>query len=567
MRKERAIIVDDDQAYRKLVKDCLENIGFIVGEFETDNSEEAKAFAPGATLIVLDNRYEGKGSYWRDLIVALRRNHPEATILLVSHYDDAELEKDVNDIDPAAKAVLQTDPYITYLPKGVTDNSPGPHLTNFCQELFDRIRARRKLQATLIQCALEAARRLLQYPLCELMKKASPSPEKTDTLFMDIVAEQRIKEFFVPEMHYNNVVICTEEAGVHNDLYHRIAAPRFFVFSDPFDGSSAFKAFAIQLCELGYQNSTLPDVLKDCSLISIWEKKYGAASMNAPMVSMVLAERHRIVGAILVNLFTSHVYVSIDSGNYFTSLPRLEGPSEDVIKSIKQGGIIDDKGWKKLEFKSYDQLPEPRKRLFLCNLGAVKRRRGVRKCDNIHNTHAEICISPILPVTYNWKDSFDYRFQQGDFTPGPGRVLFLSNCDPLSRYEQESLGGDSYRCILSAGEPLTEWIGWFAFLRHAKGISAYCLRRKGSVRGECEHRKDTQRDPSTLLPDELASIFRDGYMDIGVLHTAYGLRMSLYKDTILVAFDGDDEWNQILKNLQGENNFIQIPLYQFPPDL
>lgn len=565
MPLDRAIIIDDDQKFRVKVKETLEHIGFSVDD-ETDNSDEAKDFAPGAALIVLDNRYEESGSYWRDLLVDLRIKHPDATILLVSSYNDIELKRDIDTFDPDTKALLRSDPYITYLPKREANvnleratDDPYSHLKSFCTELKNRIKARRALQSTLIQCAFTAARELLKYPISKLMEEVSASAEKKDTHFMDVIAEQKIKELFVPVMHFNNVVICTEETGVHNDLYHRVAAPHFFVFSDPFDGSTAFKTFATELCNNGYENSTLSELLTDSSLMSIWEKKYGPSSMNGPMISMVLAERHKIVGAILINLFTSDIYVSIDTGNYFMRAPSLEGPSEEVLDSIIKVESLADKGWSKLEFKSYEQISNHGKRLFLCTLAAIKRRNGVR---NIHNIHAEVCIAPILPLTYDWKDSFDYRFKQGDFTPGPGRVLFLTNCESLEKYEKEALGGDSYRCILSAGEPLTEWIGWFAFLRHSKGISAYCLRRKGSIKGECEHRKDKERDPSTLLPDELASIFRDGYMDIGVLHTAYGQRMSLYKDTVLVVFDEDAEWKQILKSPQGEDNFIRIPLYQ-----
>jgi hypothetical protein len=167
----------------------------------------------------------------------------------------------------------------------------------------------------------------------------------------------------------------------------------------------------------------------------------------------------------------------------------------------------------------------------------------------------------MLRPGYDWEKSFDYRLKQGDFTPGPGRILFLARLPALERYETTSLDSQEYACILSTGEPLTEWIGWFAFLRHATGLSAYCLRRRGEIWGHSMHRHSTN-DPTSLLPDEICSIFRDGYMDLGVLHSAYAGKMRRYKDTILVAFDADDHWNKILRDKDGNDLYVRIPLFQ-----
>ena len=49
------------------------------------------------------------------------------------------------------------------------------------------------------------------------------------------------------------------------------------------------------------------------------------------------------------------------------------------------------------------------KKFFLCTLSAKKRKKGHRTC---YNMHAEECMLPMFPASYNCEDSFDYRYKQ-----------------------------------------------------------------------------------------------------------------------------------------------------------
>jgi CheY-like chemotaxis protein len=563
-----AVVVDDSQDYRETVKARLEKavrlptdqVRFRVQH--TSSVEQARRLGSNASMIILDNRYDG-GSYWQVLLADLRKKNPDAFIILVSKYSDKTLRADTQGSGSDFMRVLESDPHVAYLPK-----DPQPytehlqHLQVLCQRTLERTYNRRELQALLLDCAREAARQLRDTQVSALMRKAQASGEKGDTLRMDVIAETCIKRRFLPKMHSANVMICTEEAGLHNELFHRVMSPEFYVFSDPFDGSSAFKNLAKHALGAGKGNQCLRDVPADKELRAWWRERYGWESLNAPMVSIVLAERHRVVGAVLVNLFTQDCYISVDSGNYYSSCGDLATALTGAQGAIRDGSQPDARSeWRELVFKNWKQVSKG-KHLFLCSLGAVAKARGET---NWINAHAESCLSPMLRGVCDWGASFSYRLSQNDFTPGPGRIVFMTDCTALAEYEKRSLDGNGYSSILSAGEPLTEWIGWFAFLRHARGISAYCLRKRGEGAGQCKHRHDHRNDPANLLPDRVASIFHEGYMDMGVLHTAYGREMRRYHDTILVAFDADEQWNRVVRDVSDTGRadvFVRIPLYQ-----
>jgi hypothetical protein len=342
-------------------------------------------------------------------------------------------------------------------------------------------------------------------------------------------------------MHYHDVLICTEEAGSHNRLYHRINAPRFFVFSDPFDGSSAFKNLVTAMVEddASCEAKTLAELLESERTHEYWRNSHGNMTLNSPMVSIVLAERHRVIFAVLVNLFTRDVYVSTEAGNFFRKALDLDGYSE--LRELDQ---ID---W--TEFHLHN-LPAQRD-LFLCTL--AKKETRVSELSS-HYRHADECLGPLLRIACNWKASLALRHAQGNFTPGPGRILFLSDAETATSYYNDTRMGQRYGCVLSSGEPLTEWIGWLAFLRHMKGLSLFCLRRKDMASGRCPHRR-TPDDIGTHQPDEPLSIFRDGFIDLAVLQTAYGSRVRSYCDTILIAYTQDTKWMSLLK--EGEADLFE----------
>ena len=608
----RAIVVDDNERYRDEAVARLVAAGIPDNNIQqTDSVEEAKQFAPGVDLIILDNlitRSKSKEpeSYWVELLVPLRRMHPSATIVLVSKRDDASLRTDIKNINVATEHLLETDPLLIYLFKGNPqvygpDVAASPQHFKQLQEIVGQLVLcmdfQRQLQCVLVTSAFQAVRHLLDTNLASLVTRLADHQARTeylnfkgkdDTYLMDVIAEGILSDRILPLMHEMGVVICTEEAGVHNDLYHRIPDPNFFIFSDPFDGSSRFRDAANSLKDVGSAKKTLQDVLADRSLLNAWP--CGPTSLNSPMISMVLAERHRVVGAVLINLFTFDVYLSTNSGNYTknyassfmngteeTSSQASEAVSH-LINDLEGIGPWKEAGWQQISFKSMNNGVIPS--LFLCSLGTVDRKEKFKR--SWINEHAELCVHPLIPEKYDWVDSFNHRYKQRDFTPGPGRVLFLTDTDQRRQYDDEALEGGTYGCILSAGEPITEWIGWFAFLRHATGISAFCLRERpqeinmgketteqrsvpeAKPQPACTHQRPGDPANISALPNELLSMFRDGYMDISVLHTAYASNMRRYKDTIAIVYDDDEAWQKQITRDDGKPRFFKVPLMQIP---
>jgi hypothetical protein len=151
-----------------------------------------------------------------------------------------------------------------------------------------------------------------------------------------------------------------------------------------------------------------------------------------------------------------------------------------------------------------------------------------------------------VPYDYNLEKSFERRGKMHDFTPGPGRILFLTEvAEEYSANVADPHEKELYACILSSGEPLTEWVGWFAFLRHTTALSAYCLRTgMGNV---CQHKIQRDNIRGTMMPPEVASLFKDGMMDFEVLHTGYRDAMQNYTDSIVVFFNNDESWKRIFE--------------------
>lgn len=572
-QKLSAIVIDDEQMYQKLACNVLKEVGFERTQ-ATSSIDQVKNIknvgrSRGVALIVVDNRHDNQQSYWQELIVPLRQNHPDATILLVSCLKDEQLAYEMRTVEEKArsdhsmsrlKTLLAADPHIHFLPKGegIAYGSHTNHLNNFAKQLVNKIHNRRELQSLLLHCALDAANQIWKKKLSELIGPVLNKEKNGITYYLDVIAEECISNTFLPEMHYKKIVICTEEKGLHNKFYNRVHNPDFFIFSDPFDGSTRFKEFTTGLLESD------PDLgqMTMSNLIETIEEGWecGEVALNSPMVSVVLAERHRVVGAVLVNLFTGDVYLSIEQGNYQTKVD-LSGTSmaisASVDKRIKNGMCIDGcDGWEKMNFRTWEDVcSSEQSSLMLCSLPEDKTHK--------RQQHVNDHVLPVLGRE-SIKQSQQYRNQQKNFTPGPGRILFLMETLQLREYEQESLGKNCYHYIVSAGEPLTEWMGWFAFLRHADHVSAFCLReRENNLEKGSNHKieravaqKYKNNDPSSMLPAELESIFRDGFIDIGVLHTTYHNEMRKYKDTLVICFNNDPKFKEL------SENYVKIPLFQ-----
>jgi|GEM_PF-3265582 len=581
----RAVIVDDDEDYRRKVRDKLEEAEFSPDMvFDTDNCNKARDYNFDAALIVLDSLGSDNVSYWRELLVPLRIRHPSAVFLLVSHFNDPDVIKGIGG-DKQTERLLDTDPLMFFQPKPVKDSSEVEDVWDkrredhfvaikaFARRIVDDTRARRDLEKMLLECALSAGRKIISTPLGKLIPGTIASPEKVNgTYGMDVITEKEIELFFSSVVHRYDVLICTEERGAHNEKHHRILTPRFFVFSDPLDGSRQLKNFASCVSEDATNNpkgfdATMLDITRNESLMEKWEGNYGYRSMNSPMVSIVLAERHRVVANVLLNLFTYDVFMSVESGNYWRNCPKFESPLEHdvVLDAISSGDKIQENmGWSRIEFRTFESLSEGKKdkendRLFLCTMQASKIRGLKPQCCY---EHVVGCLEEsIIPRSFNRSESFRLRAMQNDFTPGPGRILFMMESQALLKHEEKQLSSRAYGCILSAGEPLTEWVGWLAFLRHGRGkVSAYCLRRRDGKNKPCTH-KFHDNDPSPLLPQQVNSIFQDGRTDLLLLPAAYGRSMRDYHDTIVVAYDDDPDWKEILKPINDEDVYVKIHLF------
>lgn len=354
---------------------------------------------------------------------------------------------------------------------------------------------------------------------------------------IDVKTEENIREMFGPLIHEHKIVICTEEAGVQNKVIYRVDRPVFYIFSDPFDGSSAMKEWIDCLIteNSSIMTSKLKDIILNKDYMKIWEGNYGPKELNSPMISIVLTERYHVIGNVLINLFTGDLYFSNDMGNYRSNITSYNETNPD--------------SYRQLEFRTYKGIEE--NKLFLCTLQYKKyneyeEEKEGKPQDFQFLMHFIECIKPHIPADYDLKQSFKKRKQRNDFTPGPGRILFLTTiaeeCSTGKEDEQKEL----YSCILSSGEPLTEWAGWFAFLQHSnRKFRAYCLRTgSGNV---CQHQIQRDNIKGTMLPTEVGSLFKSGMMDFEVLHTGYRGAMHNYTDSIVVFFDNDKSWNNITK--------------------
>lgn len=268
------------------------------------------------------------------------------------------------------------------------------------------------------------------------------------------------------------------------------------------------------------------------------------------MISIVLAERHQVVGNIIVNLFTGDIYKSDDTGNFKSKI-------SPETYSIGEGE------WKELKFRDFSNES---KKLFICTLRSrtyktyIEKKEGQPQ-DYQFLIHFRECLMPFIPHDYDLEGSFKKREQRHDFTPGPGRILYLTKVAEEYSSDIKEDEMELYSCILSSGEPLTEWVGWFAFLRHAPHMSAYCLRTgSGNV---CQHQIQRSNIKGTMIPPEVASLFKSGMMDFEVLHTGYRGAMHNYTDSIVVFFNEDESWRRVVDRKLEErmtDTFVRIEI-------
>ena len=555
------------------------------------------------------NTLENGWMYMRDIF----EKNSHCDIALVT--TDDKIADEINSLDPTIRDWISEKPNVKYISKTLEPDVFTNRVYEFVEDSITTRKIRAQLQEDLVTCAVEAYKIFLGRKVKDLTKKTVARGEgpigirekevtvKEDTMELDVIAEKVITDMFVSQIHEYGLVLCTEEGGVANSLILRVDSPKFYIFSDPLDGSSAMKSWINEICidlppdllkvtippslsdicqidknsqclvfrksflsEFGKIKDKLhslnpskewqkavdslsekinerenkyeyifKDFIKDEEEIKRWEKKYGPINLNAPMISIVLAERHQVVGNVIVNLFTGDIYISDDSGNFRSKI----NPNTYSLPEAKD--------WEGLRFRDFSDEFD---KLLICTLQTrkyesyIEEKKGGPQ-DFQFLIHFRECLQPLIPHDYDLEKSYRKRKQRNDFTPGPGRILFLT--EVAEKYS--ALVGDAekelYGCLLSSGEPLTEWVGWFAFLRYAPGISAYCLRTgSGNV---CQHHIQRANIKGTMMPPEVASLFKSGMMDFEVLHTGYRSAMHNYTDSIVVFFNDDKSWEKSLE--------------------
>ncbi|MBM2833878.1 MAG: hypothetical protein HW406_1039 [Candidatus Brocadiaceae bacterium] len=409
---------------------------------------------------------------------------------------------------------------------------------------------------------MESYKEFMSKKVAELIKETNKTPDETrgnkrekevmskeDTLELDVITEDTIEKYFRPLIQSDSILICTEEYGVTNKLIYRVQRPKFYIFSDPLDGSTATKDWINEGIEK-WKDRKFKDLIQDQEQINKWEKKYGPIELDSPMISIVLAERHRVVGNVLINLLTSDMYVSNDSGNY---------------KCKIDNGTYELKDISELSFRQFsDEDKNSPSKLFICTLQAKnKYEKYINKEKGKHHDfpflmHFRECLQHLIPHDYDLEKSFGKRRERHDFTPGPGRILFLTDVAIKYSDKVKKSSGEKelYSCILSSGEPITEWVGWFAFLRHTPHFSAYCLRTGNN--NVCQHQIQRDRVKGTMMPHEIASLFKGKMIDFEVLHTGYRDAMQNYTDSIVVFFKDDKSWEKLVDRKLDESMWEQF---------
>lgn len=528
-------------------------------------------------------------------------------ILLVT--TDDKIEQNIETLEPDTRDMISEISNVVYISKSLSREEFNSHVYSHVKDKAIKIKRRRELQEIIVECAKKSYEKFTKEKVSELIK-SHPKNEvhfkdvrekeistKEDTLNLDLITEEVITDKFKPLIHSDDIVICTEELGIANKLIYRVHRPGFYIFSDPLDGSSAMKSWINEapiklspnfinidiptslsnVCRIDRDSQSLVfkklsttefdkqrdkllslnqshewekiidtlseriskkeryffnDMINDGEEIDCWKEKYGPIELNAPMISIGLAERHQVVCNVIVNLFTGDIYKSDDTGN---SKSKINPKTYEIDK------------WKKLKFRTFLNKS---KKLFICTLKAItyneyiKEKRG-KPQDYQYLIHFRECLVPFIPHDYKLKESFKKREQRHDFTPGPGRILYLTEVAEEYSSQVEDDEKELYSCILSSGEPLTEWVGWFAFLRYAPHISAYCLRTgSGNI---CQHQIQRSNIKGTMIPPEVASLFKSGMMDFEVLHTGYRDAMQNYTDSIVVFFNNDESWKRIFE--------------------
>jgi hypothetical protein len=633
----RVLILDDDLGPEDLPTDFRSSnidIDFVsdVEEMRQCLERGAGAFSGARDLVVLDSLLDGTTRGWRTFALKIRARYPDAWLYLASSLPDDNLDDEFRpasakapDVALAAELedLVNLDPRVVFLPKPPASAGQTAHhmlisvVLARANELLDDKLVALRLMDKMADAIADAYGALLGEPVLSLVATRSLEAKPVDPPHcVDLLLERAIQRHFLPEVQACGLVLATEEEGIQNILYRKVTRPRYFLFSDPFDGSSAFckavsaiklegdlpnapsaadtakvhklekltvliGALRVKKASLGHVLDVLTEraaadagypewaanlvdklaALPVCKLTfsqfrervfddSAGWRKYGPWALNAPMLSITLAEPDGVLASIVLNTFTGEAYVSRpDTGNRRYNLGGeglapgeygefLRGPGSPLawadtskavhlLAQLKAKPLLDS-GQSSATFEHFSSCVREM-------LGPVEARISV-------------------------DDSLLIRYARNDFSPGPGRILFLME-EPARAYYGGSPDGVSrtvgtwaakvhgndenldfdlllgpgepilerYRLIAANGEPITEWIHWFAFLRNGGEGRPVALR----LAKPCAHKWK----PDTLVsmaPADSASVFRNSSFDLGRLFSAYFVKSHRYTDTIVV---------------------------------
>ena len=508
-------------------------------------------------VIFLDSNFGDAKYGWREFAVQLRNKYPNAFIYLVSSLSDSKVEREfevhrklpgsiTDQIDTILELedLINGDPRVLFIPKPPNPEDVAGKVNDIIERHWEEAKAKERLTSILLNTANDAYNDLMGMKIGELLVKRPSAKKPVDAPHeYDMVVERAIQTGFLSLVHEYALVLATEEEGVQNVLFRKIKEPRFYLISDPLDGSSKFEDFLKKLLKQNVsKDKKFADVINEYGNERIqkdWE--CGPIEISAPTIAISLAERDRVFASVLVNVFTGRMVYSTPEGNKYCKLLNDDGSVGRHDKSIPNT----------LNFRDSDNLSKARH--CLAQLKAVKLMDDGSA--TVSYQHFEQSTSPYFRNSgIEVDESVLLRYVRCDFTPGPSRVLFMTKI-----FEDEYLGSsakaefksttnldelvkairgetvtcaleENYRIIFSNGEPVTEWIHWFAFLhndRYANWVRAYRLNKPNRIRWKNDSK-------SYMAPPEVSAIFKNGHLDFKTLFSSYHDKMHRYTDTIIM---------------------------------
>lgn len=559
-------------------------------EIDAELNRQSGAFGQQIPdVIFLDSKFGDNKRGWRSFLPRLRSRFPNAFIHIMSELTysniDEEFEKDWGNWREivALEDLINTDTRIFFFPKPPGEERLKSHIRTVIEDLRHREGEKLELTLALVKASLLAYSSLLGSSLQQLCREHFSDRKPVDPPYgFDMVVEEVIRKQFANRVHEFGLILATEEEGMQNRIYRRIREPRFFLFSDPLDGSSALRKFLKPYAELPDWHGTdlgtfLQTELQRPEVRSIWEEKHaGPVDFYSPTLSLTLAETDRVFASALISLFTGKLFLSVQSGNYVFDLTSNDGKKivEGVSKRPHLNDVVLVPGAKQLAIgvreESGDALisgmplsfpvKDTKPAYLLAQLKAKPLLNDA--VASISYEHFSRNVQPTLKGCIDVDSSLQLRYVRNDFSPGPARVLFLSDlfqpheCEVFIGNEEfraevsEMLGKagrhiiESYRLILANGEPLTEWIHWFAFLENDPDHSLVAYRLNHPT--ESRWKDDVK---ASMAPPEVCSAFKSGYLDIRTLYSSFLEGMHRYTDTVVVCHRGDPEIVRLFENM------------------